>query len=70
MLGSIVSICVAGFTHSEHRKTVEDFFDSRSTKGFDKYLAQSLDSLKSKAAWLERDAEDVKKWLKEEGYLK
>jgi aminopeptidase 2 len=70
MLGSIVSICVAGYTHNEHIKTVEAFFDGKSTKGFDKYLAQSLDSLKSRSAWLERDAADVKTWLKQEGYLK
>jgi aminopeptidase 2 len=70
MLGSIVSISVAGFTHSEHAKMVEDFFSGKSTKGFDKYLAQSLDSLKSKSAWLERDGEDVKTWLKEQKYLK
>lgn len=69
MLSSVVSICTSSFTRREHIKDIEDFFAQKSTKGFDKALAQSCDAITAKAAWIERDSEDVKSWLKEHGYL-
>ena len=41
----------------------------KSTKGFDRNLAQSIDSIKAKIGWLGRDASDVEMWLKENKYL-
>ncbi|KAK6334137.1 Aminopeptidase 2 mitochondrial [Orbilia brochopaga] len=69
MLGSIVQIVTSSFTSEEHIKDVRKFFDERSTKGFDKGLAQALDAVTAKAKWLERDRGDVKAWLQAEGYL-
>lgn len=69
MLGSVVSICTSSFTHKDQARKVEEFYKQKSTKGFDQSLAQSLDSIRSKAGWIERDGEDVKAWLKENGYL-
>ncbi|KAI9704105.1 MAG: Aminopeptidase 2 mitochondrial [Candelina mexicana] len=69
MLGSVVQICTSSFTREEHIKMVEAFFAERSTKGFDQGLAQSLDSIRAKSRWLERDEGDVEGWLKEEGYV-
>lgn len=69
MLSSVVSICTSSFTHREQLKDIQDFFANKSTKGFDKALAQSCDAITAKAAWIERDSEDVKLWLKENGYL-
>jgi aminopeptidase 2 len=69
MLSSVVSICTSSFTHREHIKDIEDFFANKSTKGFDKSLAQSCDAISAKAAWIERDSQDVKAWLQEHGYL-
>lgn len=69
MLSSVVSICTSSFTHKEHIKDIEEFFAKKSTKGFDKALAQSCDAISAKAAWIERDSEDVKTWLKEHKYL-
>lgn len=69
MLGSVVSICTSSFTRDEHVKTIEDFFSKRSTKGFDQSLAQSLDSIRAKAKWVHRDDDDVKSWLKNNGYV-
>ncbi|KAF3082306.1 Aminopeptidase 2 mitochondrial [Orbilia oligospora] len=69
MLGSIVQIVTSSFTSEEQIADVEAFFNTRNTKGFDKGLAQALDSVKAKASWLKRDREDVKEWLKSEGYL-
>ncbi|KAF1943430.1 hypothetical protein EJ02DRAFT_421276 [Clathrospora elynae] len=69
MLSSVVSITTSGFTHREHIKDVEAFFKNKSTKGFDMSLSQSIDAISAKAAWLERDSEDVKTWLREHNYL-
>ncbi|KAF2832170.1 hypothetical protein CC86DRAFT_400942 [Ophiobolus disseminans] len=69
MLSSVVSIATSSFTHREHIKDIESFFAKKSTKGFDMSLSQSIDAISAKAAWLERDSEDVKQWLKEHKYL-
>ncbi|KAH0563318.1 hypothetical protein GP486_002111 [Trichoglossum hirsutum] len=70
MLGTVVQICTASFTKEEHIDAIKGFFSERSTKGFDQGLAQSLDAIKAKAMWLERDREDVETWLNARGYLK
>jgi aminopeptidase 2 len=62
MLGTMVSICTSSFTSKEGVDRVQKFFADRSTKGFDQSLAQSCDAIRAKAAWLERDREDVKQW--------
>lgn len=65
MLGSIVTICTSSFTQKADLERVEEFFKERSTKGFDQALAQSLDSIRAKAAWLARDRDDIEAWTKE-----
>ncbi|KAF3934015.1 Laeverin [Dactylella cylindrospora] len=69
MLGSIVQIVTSSFTSQAQIDDINKFFGERSTKGFDKGLAQALDAVSAKAKWLDRDKEDVKAWLKAEGYL-
>jgi aminopeptidase 2 len=69
MLGSVVSLCTSAFTKQDHIDNIQNFFAKRSTKGFDRSLAQSLDSIKAKSQWIERDAADVKQWLKDNKYL-
>lgn len=68
MLGSVVQLCTSGFTSEAKAKEVEAFFKDKSTKGFDQGLAQSLDAIRAKAAWVERDRKDVAGWLGGEGY--
>ncbi|KAM3065963.1 Aminopeptidase 2 mitochondrial [Clarireedia jacksonii] len=63
MLGTMVTICTSSFASKKDLDRVQKFFSERSTKGFDQGLAQSCDSIRAKAAWLERDREDVKAWL-------
>jgi len=70
MLGSMVQIVTSGFTSQAAIEDIQKFFSHRSTKGFDQGLAQSLDGIKAKTAWLDRDREDVAQWLKSNGYLK
>ncbi|KAK3081572.1 hypothetical protein LTS18_005317, partial [Coniosporium uncinatum] len=62
MLGSVVSICTSSFTHPDQMEDIEEFFNKKSTKGFNQSLAQSLDAIRAKSKWIERDGEDVKKW--------
>lgn len=69
MLGSLVQICTSSFTHKDQLEAVQKFYKERSTKGFDQSLYQALDSIRAKENWLQRDSEDVKKWLEENKYL-
>ncbi|KAK5110846.1 hypothetical protein LTR62_005557 [Meristemomyces frigidus] len=69
MMGSVVSMGTSSFTHDDQRKDIEAFFDKVGTKGFERNLAQSVDSIKAKTGWLERDAKDVEQWLRQEKYL-
>lgn len=68
MLGSMVSICTSSFTSLKDKERVEKFFSEKSTKGFEMGLAQSLESIQAKSAWLERDRKDVAAWVKENPY--
>ncbi|KAF2141823.1 uncharacterized protein K452DRAFT_228465 [Aplosporella prunicola CBS 121167] len=69
MLGSVVTICTSSFTSKAQMQRIEDFFGKRATKGFNQSLAQSLDAIRAKSNWIERDSEDVKSFLKEHGYF-
>lgn len=69
MLSSVVGICAGGFTRTEQMERVREFFETRDTKGFDRALDQTLDSIKAKNSWLERDGDDVRNWLFLNGYL-
>lgn len=68
MLGSLVSIFTSSLATKEQLASVEGFFKGKSTAGFEMSLAQSLDAIRSKISHLERDGEDVKAWLKSNGY--
>ncbi|KAK9475131.1 peptidase family M1-domain-containing protein [Dipodascopsis tothii] len=68
MLSSVVSLSTGGFSTAAAVADVEEFFANRATKGYDKGLAQSLESIRSKIAWVERDDGVLKQWLQENGY--
>lgn len=68
MLGSMVTIMTSTFSKQEQLAKVEAFFKEKNTNGYDQSLAQSLDSIRSKIAWLNRDRGDVAAWLNENGY--
>lgn len=68
MLGTMVTIFTSSFTKKEQLEKVEKFFSDKSTNGFNQSLAQSLDAIRSKISWLERDRADVAGWLKANGY--
>ncbi len=55
---------------SEIQKDIEQFFEGKDTKGYDRGLAVVLDSIKGNAKYKERDLEVVREWLKAHGYVK
>jgi aminopeptidase 2 len=63
MLDSVVSICTSAFSSLEDLDRVQKFFQGRNTRGFDQTLAQSCDAIKAKAAWLNRDRQDLRDWV-------
>lgn len=67
MLGSVITICTSGYTSEGKLKEIEAFFATKTTKGFDQSLAQSFDTIRSKAKWVARDHEVLNKWLSEKG---
>lgn len=69
LLGSVVAMATSGFTNAQQLDDVEKFFGDKSTKGFDRNLAQSRDAIRAKIGWLQRDAKDVEEWLKQNKYL-
>ena len=69
MLSSVVSIGTSSFTKQQQYQAIKAFFDEKGSKGFERSLAQSLDSIKAKEGWLERDSKDVEEWLKQNKYL-
>ena len=68
ILGVIVGVMLKGLSSRKHLGEIEEFFKGKDTSKFDKQLAMDLDSLKAKVAWVERDGDDVRAWLKENGY--
>ncbi|EER22934.1 aminopeptidase, putative [Coccidioides posadasii C735 delta SOWgp] len=69
MLSTVVQLCTASLCTEEQLKDVQEFFKDKDQKGFDRSLEQSLDSVRAKTGWLQRDREDVESWLKANGYL-
>jgi len=69
MLGDIIFISTGAFTSEEAIADIERFLKDKNQNGFDKGLARSLDGVRAKAAWVKRDVDDVKVWLKANGYM-
>ena len=70
MLGSVVKVVTSHLTTEEQMKDVQKFFGGRSTKGFERGLEQSFDSIRASFGWTRRDRADVEEWLSAEGFLK
>ncbi|KKK27016.1 aminopeptidase [Aspergillus rambellii] len=69
MLSSVVQISTASLCTEEQLKDVQSFFADKDTKGFDRAVDQSLDAIRAKISWVNRDRKDVGSWLKSNGYL-
>ncbi|KAF9348049.1 Aminopeptidase 2 mitochondrial [Mortierella sp. AD094] len=69
LLGNIVKSGVGRFTSEEMAKDCENFFEGKKVDDISRPIAQSLEVIRSNAKWVARDAEDVRQWLAEKGYL-
>ncbi|KAE8163654.1 peptidase family M1-domain-containing protein [Aspergillus tamarii] len=70
MLGTVVQLTTSSFCTESQLKEVEDFFKDKDTKGFDRAVEQSLDAIRAKINWINRDRADVESWLKSNAYLR
>lgn len=68
MLGHVVSLSAGGFTKEEQKQQVIEFFELRSTKGFNQALQQCLDSVTAKIQRANRDTDVVADWLRKNDY--
>ncbi|KAJ5650833.1 uncharacterized protein N7484_004556 [Penicillium longicatenatum] len=69
MLGTVVQMTTSAFATEAQLKDVQAFFDSKDTKGYDRAVEQSLDAIRAKVNWIQRDGEDVESWLSKNQYL-
>ncbi|KAE9373913.1 aminopeptidase 2 [Stipitochalara longipes BDJ] len=73
MGGTFVGSCIQGFSTKAQLVEVEKFLKVKKGMGdekFEKFLEQSLDIVRAKVSWVERDREDVRAWLAVHGYFK
>lgn len=68
-VGNVIKYSFFSLSTKSDAEDVERFFKDKDTTAFGQPLSQGLDSVRSKAAWLERDAGDVEKWLHEKQFL-
>ncbi|PWY85970.1 lysine aminopeptidase apsA [Aspergillus heteromorphus CBS 117.55] len=70
MLGTVIQLSISSFTTEQQLKEVQEFFESKDTKGYDRAVEQSLDAIRAKVNWVKRDHSDVESWLKSNGYTR
>lgn len=68
-VGNVVKYSLFSLSSEADAQDVERFFADKDTSAFVQPLSQGLDSVRSKAKWLERDAQDVEQWLRDNKYL-
>lgn len=69
LLGHVLAVVISGFTSYQDISKVKAFFEKKDTKGYNNSLSQALDSVEAKAQWVQRDSEEVEKYLKEKKFL-
>jgi puromycin-sensitive aminopeptidase len=68
MVGAFIKFSVDGFATEEAAADVEEFFKTHKADGTERTIAQCIESIKSNAAWLKRNADDIRKFLESNGY--
>ncbi|PVV03393.1 hypothetical protein BB560_002131 [Smittium megazygosporum] len=62
-LGTMIKICAGEFASVKKAEEVKAFLADKDTSKFGMALDQTLEKIQSRAAWLERDRNDVREWL-------
>ncbi|KAL1923606.1 uncharacterized protein VTP21DRAFT_8586 [Calcarisporiella thermophila] len=68
LLGNLVRASVGNFSSWERLREAERFFSTLDTREFARSLQQSLEALRVRASWVERDGRDVEEWLQANGF--
>lgn len=68
-LANLIRYSVSAFSSERDAQEIEQFFAKHDTSKFSMSLAQSLDSVRAQAKWLEADKEDVVRWLQANAFL-
>ena len=69
MLNTLVKLCTTEFTTEKQMQMVQDWFKDKDKTGFKMALEQSLDSIRVKLGWVNRDRKDVESFLQGERLL-
>ena len=69
MQAVILRLCLDGLSTKSQIVDVEVFFAGRDTNSYDQALGQAMEAMRARKAWAERDSNDVREWLKENGYM-
>ncbi|CAE6452278.1 unnamed protein product [Rhizoctonia solani] len=64
-LNYLVKYSFDSFSTEQDAKDVEEFFKDKDSSKYNLALAQSLDSIRASAKWLERSRDDVAQWMAE-----
>ncbi|KAF7978455.1 hypothetical protein HWV62_654 [Athelia sp. TMB] len=57
------------FSSENDLRKIEAFFSDRDQSGYKQSLQQALESIQSRANWVERDGDVVEEWLRKNGYF-
>ncbi|KAJ1662522.1 hypothetical protein IW140_003841 [Coemansia sp. RSA 1813] len=63
LLGHVVSAVIGNFSTNTMADCIEAWFCDKRTAAFDRMLPQSLEFVRVRAAWYDRDSADVAQWL-------
>lgn len=65
----MIKLPLRSFSSEQDLQRIEAFFSERDQSGYEQYLQQALESIQSRANWVDRDGDVVEEWLRENGYL-
>ncbi|KAF9947569.1 hypothetical protein BGZ70_002613 [Mortierella alpina] len=68
MLGYCVKIPVSKMADAAVLKDLEEFFEGKDTKDFERDLEQAKEGLRIKSKWVARDGANLEAWLVQQGY--
>ncbi|KAJ1943845.1 hypothetical protein GGF37_002466 [Kickxella alabastrina] len=67
-MGALVRISTGGFIGYDKADEIERFLATKDTSKFQRVVDQSLEKIRSNTAWFEKDREDVRMWLANNGF--
>ncbi|KAI5449750.1 Aminopeptidase 2 mitochondrial [Naganishia albida] len=68
-ISRLVTYAFNSLTTKEDLADITAFFEGKKTDKYKMALAQTKDTIQASISWLERDREDVEKWLKDNNFL-